>query len=47
LIASGEIIEGEFPAKAKALVREFIFKNQKELLEMWKTEVYKKLPPLV
>ena len=47
LIADGEIMEGEFPAKAKALVKEFIFKNQKELEEMWETERYWKLPPLV
>jgi len=40
-------MEGDFPAKAKALVKEFIMKYQKELLEMWETEKYKKLPPLV
>ena len=45
-IASGEIIEGVFPPKAMALVKEFILKNQKELEEMWKTEEYRKLPPL-
>ena len=46
LIADGEIMEGEFPNKAKALVKEFILKNQNELLEMWETEEYRKLPPL-
>ena len=46
LIADGEIMEGEFPAKAKAMVKEFILKYQKELEEMWETEQYKKLPPL-
>ena len=39
-------MEGEFPAKAKALVKEFILKNQNDLLEMGETEKYKKLPPL-
>ena len=39
-------MEGEFPSKAKLLVKEFIMKYQKELLEMWETEQYKKLPPL-
>ena len=34
------------PAKAKAMVKEFILKNQKELEEMWEKEQYKKLPPL-
>ena len=46
LIATGEIMEGEFPANAKTLVKEFILKNQNDLLEMWETEKYKKLPPL-
>lgn len=39
-------MEGEFPPKAKALVKEFILQYQKELLEMWETEKYIKLPPL-
>ena len=46
LISTGEIMEGEFPSKAKALVKEFILKYQKELEEMWETEKYIKLPPL-
>lgn len=46
LISNGEIMEGEFPAKAKAMVKEFILANQRELEEMWETESYKKLPPL-
>lgn len=46
LISTGEIMEGEFPSKAKALVKEFILKYQKELEEMWETERYVKLPPL-
>ena len=39
-------MDGEFPTKAKAMVREFILKYQKELEDMWKTEKYVKLPPL-
>ena len=45
-ISTGEIMEGEFPNRAKALVKEFILHYQKELLEMWETEKYVKLPPL-
>lgn len=45
-IETGEIMEGEFPKKAKALVKEFVIKYQKELKEMWDTEIYSKLPPL-
>lgn len=39
--------EGEFPPKAKVLVKEFILKYQKELDKMWETEQYIKLPPLL
>ena len=46
LIENGEIMEGDFPPKAKAMVKEFILKHQEELNLMWKTEQYKKLPPL-
>ena len=46
LIATGEIMDGVFPPKAKAMVKEFVLKYQKELNEMWETEEYKKLPPL-
>ena len=46
LIETGEIMDGVFPQKAKALVKEFILKYQKELMEMWEEEKYFKLPPL-
>ena len=46
LIETGELMNGEFPTKAKAMVKEFILKYQKELEDMWKTEKYVKLPPL-
>jgi hypothetical protein len=45
-IETGEIMEGEFPTKAKIMVKEFIIKYQTELLTMWETEQYIKLPPL-
>ena len=47
LISTGELMEGEFPNKAKELVKEFIICYQKELEEMWETELYIKLPPIV
>lgn len=46
LISNGEIMEGFFPPKAQAMVKEFIVQNRNELEEMWETEVYKKLPPI-
>lgn len=45
-LSDGEIMEGQFPKKAKAMVKEFILKYRDELLEMWETEKYVKLPPL-
>ena len=46
LISTGELLEGAFPPKAKALVKEFITYYKDELEEMWETENYHKLPPL-
>ena len=45
-ISNGEIYEGSFPARAKKMVKEFVLKYQKELLEMWTTEKYIKLKGL-
>ena len=45
-IADGEIYEGSLPPRAKKMVKEFILKYQKELMEMWETGVYKKLKGL-
>lgn len=45
-LETGELMEGEFPVKAQALVKEFVLKYQSELLTMWETEEYIKLPPL-
>ncbi|MBQ9277791.1 MAG: DUF4160 domain-containing protein [Lachnospiraceae bacterium] len=46
LIETGDIMEGDFPRKAKILVKEFVLKYKNELKEMWETENYRKLPPL-
>jgi hypothetical protein len=46
LISTGELLEGDFPPKGKAMVREFILANQKELEEMWEHKQYIKLPPI-
>ena len=46
LISTGEHEDGLFPVKAKQLVKEFILQHQEELIEMWNTQVFKKLPPL-
>ena len=46
LISTGEIMEGDFPPKAKVMVKEFILIYQVELQNIWDTEQYVKLPPL-
>ena len=46
LISTGEVMEGDLPPKAKAMVKEFIEVHRKELEEMWETEEYRKLPPI-
>lgn len=46
LISTGEIYEGNFPKRAKQMVKEFVLKYKKELLEMWETEKYTKLKGL-
>ena len=45
-ISNGEIYEGSFPNTGKKMVKKFILKYQKELLEMWETEKYIKLKGL-
>ena len=45
-ISDGELYEGSLPIRAKKMVKEFILKYQKELMEMWETEKYIKLKGL-
>ena len=45
-ISNGELMNGKFPSSGADLVKRFILKYQKELLEMWETSTYKKLPPI-
>ena len=41
-----EMIEGDLPPRAKKLVREWACEYQCELVEMWQSQEFKKLPPL-
>ncbi len=45
-ISTGEVLEGDLPPKALALVREWAEVNKTELLQMWKTQEFKALPPI-
>ena len=41
-----EVIEGDLPAKALSLVREWMEPNKAALLDMWNTQAFEQLPPL-
>ncbi len=43
---TGEVLEGHLPAKALAMVREWLSLNKTALQEMWETQEFKALPPL-
>jgi hypothetical protein len=41
-----QMLEGDLPPKALKLVQEWIEINQAELLKMWETQDFHKIPPL-
>ena len=41
-----EMIEGDLPAKAQSMVREWLALHKNELQKMWDSQVIEKLPPL-
>lgn len=45
-IDSLEIIEGDLPHRAQKLVLEWAMLYQQDLLQMWNTQEFRKLPPL-
>ena len=42
----GEVLEGHLPAKALALVREWLALHKDTLQTMWETQEFQKIPPL-
>ena len=40
------LIEGDLPTKALSMALEWTKAHQSELLEMWQTQQFRKLPPL-
>ncbi|HEY5560581.1 MAG TPA: DUF4160 domain-containing protein [Clostridiaceae bacterium] len=42
-----DVLEGDLPEKALNLVKEWIQQYQSEILEIWFTQQFKKVPPLV
>jgi hypothetical protein len=45
-IQSGEMFEGDLPARALALVKEWTAKYRTELMHIWETQEFQQLPPL-
>ncbi len=45
-IDSLEMIEGDLPARAHRLVREWASHYQRDLRDMWNTQEYRRLPEL-
>lgn len=45
-ISDKRVLEGDLPAKAMELVREWISQHQEELLSIWETQEFKQLTPL-
>ena len=45
-IGTLQMIEGDLPAKAQSLTREWAREHQEELLAIWNTQKFIKIPPL-
>ena len=45
-IQSLEMLEGDLPSKAQALIREWAKLYRADLMSMWESKCLKKLPPL-
>ena len=45
-LESCEVIEGDLPNRAEKLVLEWTALYQQDLLEIWNTQEFRKLPPL-
>lgn len=43
---TGNVLEGELPPKALAMVQEWLQLHKDTLLEIWNTQEFKKIPPL-
>ena len=46
-IANGMVLDGDLPAKSVAMVQEWLQSHRVALMEIWKTQSFRKLPPLV
>jgi hypothetical protein len=45
-IKAGEMTEGDLPPKAQGLIKEWLPLHRQELLDIWNTQTFKRIPPL-
>ena len=45
-IQTGELIEGDLPSRALKLVQEWLQIHKNDVLAIWNTQEFKKIPPL-
>lgn len=45
-IQTGELLEGDLPNRALKLVQEWLQVYRQEILDIWNTQQFKKIPPL-
>ena len=45
-IQTGELLEGDLPNRALKLVQEWLNIHKREVLIIWKSQEFKKIPPL-
>ena len=45
-IQTGELLEGDLPNRALNLVQEWLQIHRQEVLNIWNTQQFKKIPPL-
>lgn len=45
-LSDGEMFEGDIPVKEQKMIKSFVLKYRKELLEMWNTQKFNSLPPV-
>lgn len=45
-IQTGKMIEGDLPQRAINLIREWVKKYKVDLMEIWESQNFKKIPPL-
>ena len=45
-IKTGEVLEGSLPPKILVMVQNWVSLHQKDLLQIWETQNFIKLPPL-